>query len=166
MNAFSKGAALVRETFPSVRANVTRQGILEAARHPFAANGFAQTTIRDIARTADVAVGTVFLHFPDKSALLGAALYEGFEEALVQAVASLQTDWTLRRQLVHLARGLYAYPLQNQALTTVLLKETLFMEGEWGQAFQEQPLCLVNDIAAIFPPPRHAESSPAKPMPP
>ena len=40
--------------------------ILEAARRLFATKGFHETSISDIARAAGVAVGTVYLHFPDK----------------------------------------------------------------------------------------------------
>jgi len=44
----------------------TRSRILDVARRLFAARGFDQATIRDIARDADMAVGTLFNYFPSK----------------------------------------------------------------------------------------------------
>lgn len=47
-----------------------RDRILEAARNLFAQQGFDDTNIADVAREAGVAVGTVYLSFPDKPSLL------------------------------------------------------------------------------------------------
>src|SRR3954468_5808586 len=43
--------------------------ILAAALDEFAARGFAATRLDDVARRADVAKGTIYLHFADKEAL-------------------------------------------------------------------------------------------------
>ena len=48
----------------------TRNALIEAAAGLFAAHGSAGTRTADIARAAGVAVGTVYLHFKDKDALL------------------------------------------------------------------------------------------------
>ena len=48
----------------------TRERILESARKLFAAGGFEAATTRDIARGADIAVGTVFNYFPTKEAIV------------------------------------------------------------------------------------------------
>lgn len=48
----------------------TRQRLLECAAQLFAAYGSVGTRTGDIARAAEVAVGTVYLHFKDKDALL------------------------------------------------------------------------------------------------
>jgi AcrR family transcriptional regulator len=47
-----------------------RQAILRAARELFAANGYDDTTIAEIARAAGVAVGTVYLYFANKHDIL------------------------------------------------------------------------------------------------
>ncbi|PID80770.1 hypothetical protein CSB20_05770 [bacterium DOLZORAL124_64_63] len=52
----------------------TRIALIEAATGLFAAHGIAGTRTADIARAAGVAVGTVYLHFKDKDALLKAVL--------------------------------------------------------------------------------------------
>jgi AcrR family transcriptional regulator len=47
-----------------------RNQILDAATQVFAVRGFHRTTIRDIARTAGVADGTIYTYFASKQALL------------------------------------------------------------------------------------------------
>jgi AcrR family transcriptional regulator len=46
-----------------------RNAILSAALDEFAARGFAATRLDDVARRADVAKGTIYLHFADKETL-------------------------------------------------------------------------------------------------
>jgi AcrR family transcriptional regulator len=50
--------------------NATRKRILEVAQKQFAQRGFEATTTRDIARAADIAVGTLFNYFPTKEAIV------------------------------------------------------------------------------------------------
>src|SRR5687767_13175300 len=47
----------------------TRQRILDAAQKLFAEQGFEAATTRDIARRAEIAVGTLFNYFPTKEAV-------------------------------------------------------------------------------------------------
>lgn len=54
----------------------TRERILEAAQHLFATQGFAATTTRDIARDAEIGVGTLFNYFPRKESILGSLASE------------------------------------------------------------------------------------------
>ena len=46
-----------------------RDAILAAALDEFAARGFAATRLEDVAKRADVAKGTIYLHFADKETL-------------------------------------------------------------------------------------------------
>src|SRR5262249_33653781 len=50
--------------------SATRERILEVAQQLFAANGFESTTTRDIAREAEIGVGTLFNYFPSKEAVV------------------------------------------------------------------------------------------------
>jgi AcrR family transcriptional regulator len=54
----------------------TRQRILEAARHLFAASGFEASTTRDIADAAGIANGTLFNYFANKEAILASLVAE------------------------------------------------------------------------------------------
>jgi AcrR family transcriptional regulator len=52
------------------QADATRRDILEAAQRLFEGNGYAATTMAEIAKEADVALKTVYLAFQTKSGLL------------------------------------------------------------------------------------------------
>ena len=69
-------------------ADQRRSEILSAALDLFHDRGYERTTVQAIALRADVAAGTVYLHFPAKDALL-LALAEDFESALVERFAAV-----------------------------------------------------------------------------
>jgi AcrR family transcriptional regulator len=64
------------------RKAMTRAKVLAAARHLFASQGFEQTTIRDIAAEADIALGGFYNYFPTKEDVLAALLEEALTEQL------------------------------------------------------------------------------------
>ena len=64
------------------RKALTRTKLLAAARHLFASQGFEQTTIRDIAAEADIALGGFYNYFPTKDDVLAALLEETLAEQL------------------------------------------------------------------------------------
>src|SRR3954467_14547582 len=53
----------------ATRSAERRDAILAAALNEFAGRGFAATRLDDVARRADVAKGTIYLHFADREAL-------------------------------------------------------------------------------------------------
>jgi AcrR family transcriptional regulator len=55
-----------------------RDLILQAARRLFVEKGIEQTTIRNIADSIDYSIGTVYVYFKDKAAILHALHSEGF----------------------------------------------------------------------------------------
>lgn len=73
----------------------TRRKVLSAARDLFDTYGYVDTTIRDIARRAEVAVGSVFTTFASKGDILSqvmedrlAALYQALDEGVDRASGS------------------------------------------------------------------------------
>lgn len=54
--------------------------ILQGAKHLFVEKGIEQTTIRSIADAIDYSVGTVYVYFKDKNAILHALHTQGFQE--------------------------------------------------------------------------------------
>jgi AcrR family transcriptional regulator len=50
--------------------DATRKRILSVAQRQFAQQGFEATTTRDLARAANIAVGTLFNYFPTKEAIV------------------------------------------------------------------------------------------------
>jgi AcrR family transcriptional regulator len=107
----------------------TRASILAAARRVLKARGIVATTTRAIAEEAGVAVGTVFLHFPDTSVLVETLLDAHLEAALAEAFRTLPSEGLVDR-LVHVARRLYdSYELEPE-LSRVYVAGSLFPAPE------------------------------------
>jgi AcrR family transcriptional regulator len=85
----------------------TRDAIVEAAYELFAAKGFAETTIDEIAERADVAPRTFFRYFPAKEAVL----FHGSDEKLAEAAGQLRArpaDETPYESLLAVLRSMSA----------------------------------------------------------
>jgi AcrR family transcriptional regulator len=105
----------------------TRAIILTCARRLFEERGYDQTTIRAVAQAAGVGLGTIFLHFTDKTALLSAALYDDLEKTLEDAFNSLPENTDVCDQFLYIAARLYRYYARRTALSRVFLKQVLFL---------------------------------------
>jgi AcrR family transcriptional regulator len=78
------------KTRPTPRAEDTRRRIYEAAMELFREKGFEQTTMRDIAAKAGVALGGAYYYFSQKEAIVLAfyhEMQEGSYEAILQSMA-------------------------------------------------------------------------------
>ena len=74
----------------------TRARILAIAAEQFAREGYAATSVRDIARSVGVTVGAIYAHFPSKGRLLVAVYEEGARRigrAVDAAVAGAGGPW-------------------------------------------------------------------------
>jgi AcrR family transcriptional regulator len=74
----------------------TRERILSAAAERFATEGYASTSIRDIAGDVGVTVGAIYAHFPSKGRLLVAVYEEGVRRisaAVDRAIAGAGGSW-------------------------------------------------------------------------
>lgn len=119
------------------RKDATRERLLAQARARFVEHGYEGTTIRSVAKACGIAVGTVFVHFPDKGALLAATLDDQLNEVLERARAALPRSGAKRR-IRHVLGALLRSYAQRPALSRVLLKETLFVEGRQRAAMREK----------------------------
>jgi AcrR family transcriptional regulator len=115
----------------------TRWQILNAARDLLREQGFGAMSTRAVAERAGVGVGTVFLHFRDKGALVEALLHDQIEAALDGALATLPAA-DLADQLVHVAGRLFAAYEANAALSRVFLRESLFIAAGVGGVLAPQ----------------------------
>jgi len=106
----------------------TRTKILDAAREVIAVQGLTQTTARDIARAAHVAVGTVFLHFPTMARLAETLLDDIVAAALRDADLD-QPDGFIAR-LVHIAQHLYDAYDTDAELSRQVIGASLFEVSE------------------------------------
>lgn len=73
----------------SQHAEATRRAVLAAARSAFGANGYAQTSVDEIAEAALVTKGAVYHHFASKEALFRAVHAEVESEVQARAAAAM-----------------------------------------------------------------------------
>jgi TetR/AcrR family transcriptional regulator, cholesterol catabolism regulator len=81
---------------PAARAENRRQALLEAAARRFQAQGYAATSMRDIAADVGMQVGSIYYHFPSKAELRAAVHEEGMRrihEAVAAALAQTVGPW-------------------------------------------------------------------------
>jgi AcrR family transcriptional regulator len=99
----------------------TKRRLIEAGKKLFARRGFARTRATDISREAGVAVGTLYVHFNDKEALLREILFQGFEEihAVVRRIADTKYA-TVRESVRAHTEALVSYAAEHPALFRVL----------------------------------------------
>ena len=117
-----------------------RDQILDAAAAVFAERGFHMTTIKDIAKAAEIADGTIYNYFANKTALL-IGILERLQRALQPDAADLPPpDADLREAL----RAYLSYPLKalhedHFALFRVVMSE-IMVNDDLRQAYRERIL--------------------------
>ena len=104
---------------------VRREEIMDAAERLFLAQGVAATTVDEVAAGADVAKGTVYLHFASRQALL-VALGERFAErhlARIKAAISARSEQDWAGKLAAWAEASVAFYLDSIELHDMLFHE-------------------------------------------
>jgi AcrR family transcriptional regulator len=116
----------IGDTFQAQVAALRRTQILDAAAQVFAERGFHRTTVRDVAKAAGVADGTIYNYFENKTALL-LGIMDRLNEAERQAIDLAQAQATdLRTFTRHYFRNhLQVFASENQELLRVVLSEVL-----------------------------------------
>lgn len=109
-------------TAPSAtkKSDETRTRILEAALALFRRDGFASTTMRDIAKEAGVALGAAYYYFDSKDALVTAFYVRASQELAPLAEAALAKPKTLEERLRGLLRVKFEYFASNRSLLAAL----------------------------------------------
>src|SRR5918992_1259907 len=122
-----------------------REGILQASLHLFADRGFHGTSMRDIARAADITEGLIYHYFASKRDLFRAIIEEHSFLPLLRTLPDLAGQLDLRALLIVLARGFFDVLRQNTELTRLLLQEVqvfpeekeAFFADAVGESIQE-----------------------------
>lgn len=83
--------------------------ISAAARSVFAAKGFADATVDEIAQVAGVAKGTLYLYYKSKRAIYLAAVRSGLEELLTQLRQQLDEATTVEEKIRAFVRTRLGY---------------------------------------------------------
>jgi AcrR family transcriptional regulator len=87
----------------------TRQRLLDAASHLFAERGFEATRPQDIAREADVAIGTFYLHFSDRREAFAAFTARAAQELVEHARMRVPEGGTFEQWLRSYLESLLDY---------------------------------------------------------
>jgi AcrR family transcriptional regulator len=131
------------------RKEETRSRILEVARAHFERNGFEASSFRAIAEEAEVAVGTVALHFDDKKGLLHAALYDDLEQA-IEVCLTRGNRGSLVKRLTEIMEPAYAYYERRPRLSRTLLESSLFAASPWKERFAGQAIRVHVRLVAVI----------------
>lgn len=107
-----------------------REEIKTAAKLLFAEQGFAATSIRQIAARAGLEGGSLYYHFPDKLEILYAILDEGNRELLEMAERVLHDDeGSVPARLRELILGHVRILARDQARFMVVVRELSELSG-------------------------------------
>lgn len=117
----------------------TQKRILDVARGHFERHGYDAASFRAIADEAEVAVGTVALHFIDKRGLLHAALYDDLEKAIASCLTRGKRG-SLVQRVTDIFEPAYEYYARRPKLSRTLLESSLFAASPWKERFAGQAM--------------------------
>ena len=106
----------------AIRQDSRREGVLDAAAELFAQNGYRGTSMRDIAKAVGMLPGSLYCHFPSKSALLLAVYREGVERISAQVEAAVAGEREPWAQLEALAAAHLDMILDQGAYAKVVVR--------------------------------------------
>jgi len=106
--------AALRKTKHDVVAEFRCAEILNAARKVFAARGFSDATVDEIAAEAGIAKGTVYLYFSSKKDIYLAALKQGIMELQERTRSTMQTSEGIAAKLQSFIRTRLEYAEANR----------------------------------------------------
>lgn len=116
-----------------------RKRILDAAIDVFAENGFFSTKVSEIAKTAQVADGTIYLYFKSKDDILISLFEEKMSEILTRFYAGLESihdpEARVRQYILEHLTLAAEQPRLMQVLTVELRQSGRFMRQYSQRAF-------------------------------
>lgn len=115
-----------------------RRQVLEGARRVFLADGYDGASMGDIARTAGVSKGTLYVYFPSKEALFDTLIQEE-RSGLAEALFSLdETDPDVRAVLRRLGTSFLEIMVRADHISSVrMVIATAEKFPRFGRAFYE-----------------------------
>lgn len=127
-----------------------REDILRASLHLFADRGFHGTSMRDIAREAEITEGLIYHYFASKRDLFRAIIEEYSFLPLLRTLPDLAQQLDLRALLIVLARGFFDVLHQNTQLTRLLLQEVQVFPEEKEAFFADAVGESITELARIL----------------
>ncbi|HEX4330369.1 MAG TPA: TetR/AcrR family transcriptional regulator [Burkholderiales bacterium] len=125
-----------------------RERIRSAAAEQFTREGYANATLRDIARDAGVGLGTLFNYAADKRDLVFLIFNEELGALTDQILAAPPQPGGLLEQLMPIFRAHYGFFAERPALARILLQElTFYSEGKHATEFHAIRKRLIDGVA-------------------
>lgn len=113
------------------------QRIRKAARALFVKRGYDDTTMRDIAKRAEVGFGTLFTYASDKRDLLFLIFNDELDDVVDSAFVRAAEEQVFLDRLVAYFSGFYIFFAPQPELSRVVLREmTLYLKGRQAEQFQ------------------------------
>ena len=126
------------------------QRIRKAARALFVKRGYDDTTMRDIAKRADVGFGTLFTYASDKRDLLFLIFNDELDDVVDSAFGRAAKEQIFLDQLVAYFSGFYIFFAPQPELSRVVLREmTLYLKGRQAEQFQASCGRMVGHLASF-----------------
>lgn len=114
---------------PTTRGEQTRQAILSAAKGLFIRQGYAATTMRQIARDAGVTVAAIYNHFAGKEAIFDALLRQAVPLDDLSRLLDVSHGDTTEAVLRRLFRGVMALMAAHQDYLALALIDAQERDG-------------------------------------
>jgi AcrR family transcriptional regulator len=124
-----------------------RQRIRAAVRILFSKHGFETATLRQIAKHAHVALGTLFNYAQDKRDLVFLIFNEELAAVAGEALQATKSQKSLLEQMMALCRPHYEFFAKNPGLSRILLKNmTFYSEGKQAAEYLRNRSRLLSGI--------------------
>lgn len=143
-------AATVSNLLPALRVPGSRGTILEKALRLFAEQGYAGTSIRDIAFACDIKPATLYSHFPSKEHVLAEIVRIGHEEQMRQTrTALMECQPEPAAQAVAYTRAHVRFHAELPMLAVVCNAELHMLSAELGAPafeYRKQSIQVLTDL--------------------
>jgi AcrR family transcriptional regulator len=115
-----------------------RAEVLAAARRLYARKGYQQTSMVEIARASELAVGTLYQLFPSKEAILRSLLEGRMDELVTRVRAALDGRRDVRDQLAQIVATHLAFARDNADILRLYLSGWIGYDTRTRQRFGDR----------------------------
>ena len=118
--------------------NEHRRVILAAAESVFSESGYHEASLTEIARRAEIAVGTIYLYFKDKADLYGNLLLEKMKQIVAQFEGALTSEGSAQTCLRAGMHAQFAFHDANRTFFEIFLHQHQVQQSPLHKAHWEE----------------------------
>ncbi|MEQ8314855.1 MAG: TetR/AcrR family transcriptional regulator [Gammaproteobacteria bacterium] len=113
------------------------EDIVDAAETTFVAHGFANTSMDEIARNAQLSRALLYVYFKDKAAIMRAVMLKALQAMAARFRAALESETTGIKQIKQIGLAYYAFSLEESDYFDMLTELSTFPDPEEPDAVTE-----------------------------